>query len=293
MSKRGNNMLIRTLNILTLCSVSGICFADLPKDRHNLANYANSLNTPNPASNYRPFQVMANQQVPTSSVRSSGFSTKYLGVRYSNKDNQDQTKENLTVAQPQQSQKQTQIAYNTHQPQTQQSVSRPTIQPATYTYSQNQYSGNYDQIVPGRVATINCVAYAARAEGVPLYVLLGIHSKERGNNGQTARNKNSSLDMGQFQINTIHFKKGGMFESYNKQHVNNDGCLNARLAAKILHDRLTTNTSKDFWTRAAAYHSWTPHYNSIYKNGNGKQPGLITYSNQWKNWLLKQGVNPN
>lgn len=289
--RKGNNMLFRTLKIVTLCSISSYCLADLPKDRHNLANYANNLNTPPSNTGYRPFQVTYNQQASNNPVRTSGFSTQYLGVRYSGKNSVIQNE--ATQSAPIKVQAQPQIAYVAPPQAVQQNLPRPTIRPASYVYSQNQYAGNYDQVIPGRVATVSCVTYAARAEGVPLYVLLGIHSKERGNNGQTARNKNSSLDMGQFQINTIHFKKGGMFESYNKHHVNNDGCLNARLAAKLLRDRLSTNTSKDFWTRAAAYHSWTPYYNNIYKNGNGKQPGLISYSNQWKSWLQKQGLNPN
>lgn len=280
----------------SLCSVSSLSFAGLPKDSDSLGNYANSINSSN-SNNYRPFQVMANQQTTTvaAPLRSSGFTTKYLGVRYSNKEAQEQNKDPQQQA-SNQVQNDAIPAYKAQSyltAQIQPNIVRPTIRPASYNYSQTQHTSNYDQIVSGRVATINCVAYAARAEGVPLYVLLGIHSKERGNNGQTATNKNASLDMGQFQINTIHFNKGGMFENYNKHHVNNDGCLNARLAAKILKDRLNTSTSKDFWTRAAAYHSWTPYYNNIYKNGTNKQPGLITYSNQWKNWLQKQGVNPN
>ena len=140
---------------------------------------------------------------------------------------------------------------------------------------------------------MSCVIHAARSEGVPLYVLLGIHSKERGTNGQTAQNKNRSLDMGQFQINSMHFKRGGMFENYNSHYVRTDGCLNARLAAKILRNRLTTKPSTDFWVRAAAYHSWTPSFNAIYRNGTTKQPGLVAYALEWKKWLERKGINPN
>lgn len=277
----------KVLFAASVCFASSLVYSKLPQDSQALANYANQLNAPNPT--YRPFQVITNHQtVNTSgSTRSSGFTTRYLGVSYSKNKSHENETQVLN-----QNQKEAFQNQSVRPAQTQQNV-RPVIRPASHTYSQTQYANNYDQIVLGRIATINCVAHAARAEGVPLYVLLGIHSKERGTNGQTAKNKNASIDMGHFQINTIHFKRGGMFENYDKNHANNDGCLNARLAAKILRNRLNTNTSKDFWTRAAAYHSWTPHYNNIYKNGTHKQPGLISYSNQWKSWLQKQGVNPN
>lgn len=154
-------------------------------------------------------------------------------------------------------------------------------QPQSQFYNQANYLG----YVPGRVATLNCVISAAHQEGVPLHVFLGIHSMERGRNGQTVQNKNKSLDMGQFQVNTIHFKKGGMFQHIDRNHATNDGCFNASLAAKLLRDRLNSKRiSNDFWFRAAGYHSWTPALNYKY------QKGLIKYANQWQNWLSLQGI---
>lgn len=43
-----------------------------------------------------------------------------------------------------------------------------------------QTQSNQYQAQAGRKATLNCVIQAARSEGVPLFVLLGIQSKERG-----------------------------------------------------------------------------------------------------------------
>ncbi|WP_436899559.1 transglycosylase SLT domain-containing protein [Acinetobacter gyllenbergii] len=145
------------------------------------------------------------------------------------------------------------------------------------------------QAQSGRKATLNCVIQAARNEGVPLFVLLGIQSKERGENGQI----NASNDLGHFQINTQHFKSGGMFSNIDMNLARNDGCLNATLAAKVLRSRLQSNMSIDFWTKAAAYHSWTPHLNAVYRNGTSKNKGLIEYSMQWKKWLELNGINPN
>lgn len=151
----------------------------------------------------------------------------------------------------------------------------------------NESTRNYSA---GRKATLSCVIQAARSEGVPLYVLLGIQSKERGQNGEM----NASNDMGHFQVNTQHFKANGMFSNVNIDLARTDGCLNALLAAKVLKTRLNAkNVSSDFWVRAAAYHSWTPQFNAAYRNGTSKVKGLIAYSMQWKTWLERNGINPN
>jgi uncharacterized protein YfiM (DUF2279 family) len=152
-----------------------------------------------------------------------------------------------------------------------------------------QTQSNQYQAQAGRKATLNCVIQAARSEGVPLFVLLGIQSKERGENGQI----NASNDLGHFQINTQHFRAGGMFSNIDMNLARHDGCLNATLAARVLRSRLQSNGSADFWTKAAAYHSWTPQLNAIYRNGTLKNKGLIEYSMQWKKWLELNGINPN
>lgn len=290
-------MLFKPTLFLTLL-VSSVTYAQLPQSSEALGAFANHVNTNGSNSSYRPFQVMANTHPDTEQVKPRGFTSRYLGVKYTRQNTEEKlsTSERTTVIQNEAKKTVQQL------PTAQQSV-RPVqtnvhqnSHPVSYSYSTTQYnqaSASYDQTIPGRVATLSCVIHAARSEGVPVYVLLGIHSKERGTNGQRVQNKNLSLDMGQFQINTIHFKRGGMFERYDSQHVRTDGCLNARLAAKILRNRLMTNITRDFWTRAAAYHSWTPSFNAIYRNGTAKQPGLVAYSLQWKKWLERNGINPN
>lgn len=290
-------MLFKPTLIVTLL-VSSVAYAQLPQNSEALGAFANQVNTNVPNSSYRPFQVMTNSQPDPAQFKQKGFTSRYLGVKYTRQNTEEKvsTSERTTVDQNGSQTNGHQLPPSQITARQVQTHVRQNIHPVSYTFPTSQYNQprtSYDQTIPGRVATLSCVTHAARSEGVPLYVLLGIHSKERGTNGQTAKNKNLSLDMGQFQINTIHFKRGGMFENYNSQHVRTDGCLNARLAAKILHNRLMTNTTRDFWTRAAAYHSWTPSFNAIYRNGTAKQPGLVAYSLQWKNWLEKQGVNPN
>lgn len=293
--------MLKQLTTIAIAVFSTTTYANLPKDRDALGDYANRLN--NSTSGHQQTQIsMPVHLVSITQDRPaarSGFSTRYLGIQQIKpKEEQHQVTDQASIThaniiQQRQNLNPTQYSAPVIRPvsNTQSQYVQPTVRSVSYT--QPQYDHNYDQIIPGRVATLSCVIHAARSEQVPLYVLLGIHSKEYGQNGQTAKNKNSSLDMGQFQINTIHFKKGGMFENYNQNHVRNDGCLNARLAAKILKNRLLTKPSTDFWTRAAAYHSWTPQYNNIYKHGTKKHPGLIAFSNQWKNWLEYKGINPN
>lgn len=163
-------------------------------------------------------------------------------------------------------------------------VSNPNIQ------NNSHINESTHNLSAGRKATLSCVIQAARSEGVPLYVLLGIQSKERGQNGEM----NASNDMGHFQVNTQHFKANGMFSNVNMDLARTDGCLNALLAAKVLKTRLNaTNVSSDFWVRAAAYHSWTPQFNAAYRNGTSKVKGLVAYSMQWKTWLERNGINPN
>ncbi|WP_173912923.1 transglycosylase SLT domain-containing protein [Acinetobacter sp. Marseille-Q1618] len=155
-------------------------------------------------------------------------------------------------------------------------------------YSNPQYQEQSSN--NGSKASLSCVIQAARSEKVPLYVLLGIQSKEMGQNGQV----NASNDMGHFQVNMQHFRGNGMFNNVDMNQARTNGCLNAQLAAKVLRNRLaTTNMSNDFWVRAAAYHSWTPKYNAIYRNGTNKTKGLIALSMQWKNWLVQNNIDPN
>ncbi|MCP0917771.1 hypothetical protein MUB04_14645 [Acinetobacter indicus] len=138
-------------------------------------------------------------------------------------------------------------------------------------------------------ATIQCVIDAANKHNVPAHVLLGIGSKEYGRNGQTVRNTNASYDMGHFQLNTIHFRKGEAFSHINIEDARWRGCYNAELAAWHLNRQLTRKGKEgvDFWTRAGGYHSWTPGPNRTYVYGTAKSKGLKHYSQEWLVWLKK------
>ena len=267
--------------LICLCLISffsNSVFSKVPQlSSDQLGQYANQLNnSPKPVSAHNINPTISNvsfsQKVDVS--RPAYRSTSYTGNSTSEQAIESQRvkrEENNWVVDLVNSKKPQQVNYANFQQQPLQTQS-------------NQY-----QAQAGRKATLNCVIQAARSEGVPLFVLLGIQSKERGENGQI----NASNDLGHFQINTQHFRAGGMFSNIDMNLARHDGCLNATLAAKVLKSRLQSNGSADFWTKAAAYHSWTPQLNAIYRNGTLKNKGLIEYSMQWKKWLELNGINPN
>lgn len=131
-------------------------------------------------------------------------------------------------------------------------------------------------------ATVECVLVAAHRQGAPANVLLALASIESGKNGAAVKNKNGTFDLGHFQINSVHWEKGGLFEGnprITKEFVRLRGCFNAELAAWLLKRNLDSNLDQDFWTRAANYHNRKPQYNQIYKSK------LIPLAVSWGNWL--------
>lgn len=130
-------------------------------------------------------------------------------------------------------------------------------------------------------ATVECVVQAAAKRQVPANVLLGLATVEDGKNGQTVRNTNGTYDISHFQINTRTFKSELQPYGVKLTDLQWRGCYNAELAAYLLARHLNDPKSqhKDFWTRAANYHSKTPRFNAIYRKK------LISASTGWANWL--------
>lgn len=134
-------------------------------------------------------------------------------------------------------------------------------------------------------ASITCVIEAANKHDVPANVLLAIASIEAGKNGQMVTNKNGSIDISHFQINTSNWAHGGVFEHYpaiTKEAVQWRGCYNAELAAWLVHKHMTEDSSPDFWTRVADYHSKTPKFNAEYRSA------LIPLAIRWGKWLQQR-----
>lgn len=141
-----------------------------------------------------------------------------------------------------------------------------------------------DSIYDYKPATIDCVLKSAHRQQVPANVLLAISSIESGKNGQLVKNKNGSLDLGHFQINTVHWRPNGILNrlGIKQQDVQWRGCYNAEIAAYLLRINLNERSNQDFWTRAANYHSRSPKANQRYK------AKLIQLSGLWATYLKQQ-----
>lgn len=134
-------------------------------------------------------------------------------------------------------------------------------------------------------ANFTCVRQAAFDHQVPLRLMLAINSIERGRYNQKVSNKNTSYDIGQFQINSIHLGRFSKFGA-SEYDISNRGCYNAQAAAYLLSSALKEPSKRhlDIFTRASGYHSWTPKYNAIYRKK------LITYLKQWDNWMKVNNI---
>lgn len=133
-------------------------------------------------------------------------------------------------------------------------------------------------------ANMACVHRAASAYSIPNNVMLAIASIERGKNGQVVQSPNGTVDLGHFQINSIHFKPGGdLYKSgIGYKEILENGCYNAYIAAWMLSERIKSSKKQSFWAQASDYHSRTPKFNSIYRDK------LIRYSIKWGRWLETQ-----
>lgn len=134
--------------------------------------------------------------------------------------------------------------------------------------------------------TFSCVIDAAKRQRVPVDVLLAVNSVERGATGQYVGNTNGTQDIGSFQINSIHLPRAKEFQA-TSEDLATRGCYNAEFAALLLHEAINhpKMQSKDQYTRAAGYHSWTPKYNTIYKKK------LVKYLGEWRVWLKQEKLS--
>lgn len=133
--------------------------------------------------------------------------------------------------------------------------------------------------------TLKCVIEAANRQNVPVDLLLAVNSVERGNTGQFVNNTNGTKDIGAFQINTIHLPRAMKYQA-TAQDLATRGCYNAEFAALLLREAIThpRMQNKDYFTRAAGYHSWTPKHNAVYRKK------LVGYLSQWQSWLRAQNM---
>jgi hypothetical protein len=126
---------------------------------------------------------------------------------------------------------------------------------------------------------IVCSIIAAKKYHIPSNILLAIAEKENGKPGLWVKNANGTHDVGAMQFNTAYLKTLSRY-GVSAEAVANAGCYAYDLAAWRIHGHLS-HDSGDLWTRAANYHSRTPHYNQHYR------ADLIIKANRWANWLDK------
>lgn len=124
---------------------------------------------------------------------------------------------------------------------------------------------------------IVCSIEAAVKYEVPANILLAVAEKEGGKPGQWIRNSNGTHDIGPMQFNTAYLSDLSKY-GITSEHVAQPGCYSYTLAAWRLSMHIR-NDRGDLWTKAANYHSYTPHLNAQYKFD------LMRRAAKWEKWL--------
>jgi hypothetical protein len=122
-----------------------------------------------------------------------------------------------------------------------------------------------------------CSISAAVKYEVPANIVLAVAEKEAGKPGQWVKNTNGTHDVGPMQFNTLYLGDLARY-GITANHVAAAGCYSFDLAAWRLRQHIRKDKG-DLWTRAANYHSRTPHYNAIYR------ADLMRRAVKWADWL--------
>jgi hypothetical protein len=134
-----------------------------------------------------------------------------------------------------------------------------------------------DALPPHIQDRIVCSISAASKYAVPANIVLAIAEKEGGRPGQWKANSNSTHDVGPMQFNTSYLSDLARY-GITANEVAIAGCYSFDLAAWRLRQHIQKDKG-DLWTRAANYHSRTPHYNSVYR------ADLMRKATKWADWL--------
>jgi len=126
---------------------------------------------------------------------------------------------------------------------------------------------------------IVCSIIAALDYQIPANIVLAVAEIENGKPGQTSKNANGTLDFGPMQFNTVYLAELHGKYGITEQDVSDKGCYPYQLAAWRLRGHIVNDTWGDIWTRAANYHSYTPRFNSVYREK------LIRSADKWASWL--------
>ena len=134
-----------------------------------------------------------------------------------------------------------------------------------------------DALPPQVQERIVCSISAAAKYQVPANIVLAIAEKEGGRPEQWKANRNGTHDVGLMQFNTSYLGDLAQY-GITASEVAVAGCYSFDLAAWRLRQHLRKDKG-DLWTKAANYHSRTPHYNSVYR------ADLMRKAKKWADWL--------
>jgi len=123
-----------------------------------------------------------------------------------------------------------------------------------------------------------CSIAAAARYDLPANLVLAVAEQEGGQPGQWVRNANGTHDVGVMQFNTAYLNSELARYGIQATDVAAQGCYPYELASWRLKRHLRFDEG-DIWTRAANYHSRTPHYNSVYR------AKLMQKAAKWAVWL--------
>jgi hypothetical protein len=122
-----------------------------------------------------------------------------------------------------------------------------------------------------------CSISAALRYEVPANIVLAVAEKEGGKPDQWVRNANGTHDVGSMQFNTAYLAELVRY-GITASDVATAGCYSFDLAAWRLRMHIR-NDKGDLWTKAANYHSRTPHHNAAYR------ADLMRKASRWADWL--------
>lgn len=125
-----------------------------------------------------------------------------------------------------------------------------------------------------------CSIAAAAKYNLPANLVLAIAEQEGGQPGQWVRNANGTHDVGVMQFNTAYLESELARYGIEAAHIAANGCYPYDLASWRLSKHVRYDKG-DIWTRAANYHSKTPHYNRVYR------AKLVLRAAKWGTWLLQ------
>ncbi len=110
-------------------------------------------------------------------------------------------------------------------------------------------------------ATGDCFEQAGSYQGVNPTVLRAIvWFESKGNASAVHRNADGSVDIGQAQINSIHFSTLARYGV--PRHALTDACVNVFVAAWLLKQKMVRHGNT--WRAIGAYHSETPAHRDAY-----------------------------